>query len=103
MKIDNTYLLKYNSIAEILDAYTTDKNGVKRTFSDIGSSDGEYSNFKSRYEYFKEFIERELPEFTPQEIIKFNKYYHKFKETVYSFNGYDMMLNILEWEQLKNK
>lgn len=103
MVTNKDYLLKYENITEILNAYTTDKNGVKRTFSEIGSSDRDYSSFKSRYKYFKEFIERELPEFTPQEIIKFTKYYHKFQETVYSFSGFDMMLEVLEWEQLKNK
>jgi len=66
-------LLKYNSIDELLDDITTEKStGIKRVFAEIGSDENGYSNFKNRYKFFKETIEKDLPKLTKEEIIKFN-------------------------------
>lgn len=103
MTIQENNLLKYNSIEELLDDMTTEKStGKKLIFSDIGSDEEGYRDFKSRFESFKEVIERDLPELTKDEIIKFNRHYHSFRE-IYKWSGFDILLRVLEWEQLKNK
>ena len=97
------YLSKYNSIEELLDDTTTEKStGIKRIFSEIGSDENGYKSFKYRYKMFKEVIERDLPELTKGEIIKFNRHYHSFRE-IYNWNGFDILLKVLEWEELKNE
>ena len=101
MTIQQEALLKYNSIEELLDDITTEKaTGIKIVFSEIGSDENGYSNFKNRYKFFKETIEKDLPELTKEEIIKFNRYYHSFRE-IYKWNGFDVLLKVLEWEELK--
>jgi len=103
MTIQQEYLLKHNSIEELLDDMTTEKaTGTKRVFAEIGSDENSYGNFKNRYKFFKETIERDLPELTKEEIIKFNRYYHSYRE-IYKWNGLDVLLKVLEWEELKNK
>ncbi len=92
----------YKSIEEILDKITTTKEGVRQHFAEIGSPDDNYRSFKSRYNMFKEVTARDLPMFSEEEIIKFHKNYHAFKE-IYNWNGFDYMLTILEWENLKDK
>lgn len=88
---------KYNSITEILDTITTDKDGVKRTFADIGSPNRDYASFKSRYRMFKEVLQRDYPELSNEEIIKFNNMFHRFRE-IYSWNGFDVLFKVFEWE-----
>lgn len=95
-------LLKYNSIEELLDAMTTEKStGIRRVYADIGSDKNGYSDFKSRFESFKEAIKIDLPELTKDEIIKFNKHYNSFRK-IYGWYGFDILLRVLEWEELKN-
>ena len=84
-------------MTEILDTITTDKDGVKRTFADIGSSDRDYANFKSRYIMFKEVLQRDYPELSNEEIIKFNKMFQRFRE-IYNWNGFDVLFKVFEWE-----
>lgn len=93
---------KYNNITEILDKMTTDKDGVKRLFANIGSDENDYASFKNRYKMFKEIIANELPEFTHEEILKYNKHYSAL-QNIYKWCGFDILLKILEWETLKNK
>ena len=101
MTIQQEYLLRHNSIEELLDDMTTEKaTGTKRVFAEIGSDENGYSNFKNRYKFFKETIERDLPELTKDEIIKFNRYYHSYRE-IYKWNGFDVLLKVLEWEELQ--
>ena len=88
---------KYNSITEILDTITTDKDGVRRTFAEIGSSDNDYKSFKSRYSLFKEVLQRDYTELSNEEIIKFHKIFQRFRE-IYNWNGVDTMFTIFEWE-----
>lgn len=82
-------------IDDILNKYT-DNGRIKY------ASIGEHDSFKHRYNFYKEYLQRELPELSLEEIVKFNKLFHKFKDTVYSFNGFDIALTILE-EELKNE
>jgi inorganic pyrophosphatase len=103
MTIQQETLLKYNSIDELLDDITTEKStGIKRVFAEIGSDKNGYSNFKNRYRFFKETIKKDLPELTKDEIIKFNRHYFNYRE-IYKLNGFDILLKVLEWEELKNK
>ena len=97
-------LLKYKSIDELLDNITTEKEtGIKRVFNEIGSYENGYASFKSRHKIFKEVVKRDLPELTTDEILKFHKYYNKLKDTIYVWNGFDILLQVLEWEELKKK
>lgn len=80
------------AIEDILDKYTGGK-----LYAEVGSPENNYAHFKHRYEMFKEIIKRDIPELTTEEIIKFHKYFHKFKE-IYNWNGFDLMLRILEIE-----
>lgn len=64
---------------------------------------GEPKQFILRYKMFKEMIEKELPEFTIEEILKFDEHFHKFKDTVYAWHGYDRMLTCLEYEEMSKK
>lgn len=88
---------KYNNITEILDTITTDKDGVRRTFADIGSADNNYAQFMSRYRFFKKVLQKDYPELSNEEIIKFYKLFHRFGE-IYSWNGVHTMFTIFEWE-----
>lgn len=101
MTIQQEYLLKHNSIEELLDNMTTEKStGIKRVFAEIGSDKNEYRNFTSRFKAFKEIIERDLPDLTKEEIIKFNRHFNSFRE-IYKWSGFDILLKVLEWEELK--
>jgi hypothetical protein len=93
---------KYNTIEELLDAMTTDKKtGKKLYFSDVGSSDNNYDGFKCRFNMFKDTFKRDLPELTTDEILKFHKYHRKIQDTIHSWYGFNTLLQVLEWEQLK--
>lgn len=74
-------------------AYTKDG----RMYADVG----EPKHFILRYQMFKEMLEKELPEFTIEEILKFDEHFYKFKEIVYSWYGSDKMLTCLEYEERK--
>ena len=88
---------KYNSITEILDTITTDKDGVRRTFAEIGSADNDYKSFKNRYSLFKEVLQRDYPELSNEEIIKFHNIFQRFRE-IYNWNGFDVLFKVFEWE-----
>ena len=97
----NNKLKEYNSIEELLDAMTTSsKTGEKHIFSDIGSPENNYAIFKDRFEVFKEHIKEDLPELTIEEVLKFHKFNNKFKDTIYSWFGFSILLDVLEWERL---
>jgi hypothetical protein len=66
-----------------------------RMYADVGDP----KQFIYRYQMFKERLKKELPEFTNEEILKFDEYFHKFKDTVYVMGGYDRMLTCLEYEE----
>ena len=101
MTIQERCLLKYNSLEELLDDITTEKStGIKRVFSEIGSDKNGYSDFKRRLVFFKEILERDLPSLTKEEIIKFDRYFHTFRE-IYKWSGYDFLLKAMHWEILK--
>lgn len=85
-------IMKNKSIVdEILNKYT-DNGKIK--YSEIGNPE----DFKKRYEWYKKHLKEQLPDFTEEEIVKFHKNFHKFKDTVYAFNGFDLALEILNQE-----
>ncbi len=94
--------MKYNSIEEILDHATTDKEGVRRTYAEIGSADGDYSSFKNRYEVFKDVLDRDFNDLTLEEIVKIHKNYHRFRD-LFGWVGLDYLMYVLEWEINKDK
>jgi len=93
---------KCNSIDDVLDLATQGKDGKLLHFSDIGYRENGYKDFKGRLGIFKEVIERELPEFTIEEILKYNQYYHKLR-ALYEWNGYYYLFCALEFELKKSR
>ena len=83
-------------IDKILNKYTD--NG-KIQYAEIG----EHGQFKQRYAWYKNYLAEKLPELTFEEIIKFHKVFHKFKDKVYAFEGFNTALDILEAEILHKK
>ncbi len=89
-----------NIINEILNKKTDNK---KIKYSEIGSNDNDFKDFKSRYKFYKNYIKENLPNFSFEEIVKIHSNYQKIKDTLYSFNGFDTALFILGKETEKRK
>lgn len=70
----------------------TDNGRIK--YAEIGDPE----NFKRRYLWYKEYLIKEFPELTLAEIVKFHNIFHRFRDKVYAFNGFDTALVILEKE-----
>lgn len=101
-RISQKVLDECNTLEDLLDKATTLTTGERMTFSEIGSDDNNYSSFKSRLKMFKEVIERDLPNFTWEEILKFDEFYHDLKK-VYDWHGVDYLLKAVEFEIEKSK
>jgi len=85
------------SLENLVDRMGTDSNGNKY------AAIGETKSFIYRYQMYKNVLERDLPEFTFDEILKFNEFHHKFRDVVYQGNSYHEFLTCLEYEQrIKN-
>jgi len=85
------------SLENLVDIMGTDSEG--RKYAAIG----ETKSFLSRYKTFKEILETDLSEFTFDEILKMDEYFHKFKDVIYNLNSYEELLTCLEYEQrIKN-
>lgn len=98
MRISENNLDKCNTIEDLLDVIT--ENGSKN-YADIGNVGNNYSSFLSRHKFFEEFIEEKLPDFTVEEVLKFEQYFNTFKDTVHSMSGYDIFLTALKFENKK--
>ena len=79
------------SLDDLINKMGTTKEGFK--ISDVG----EPADFKLRFNSFKEFLKKELPEFSEEDILKFDNYFHKFRN-IYSWNGADYFLTAMEYE-----
>lgn len=84
------------SLDDLIIKMGTTKDGYK--LSEVG----EPNEFKSRFNYFKEHLKTEIPELTEEEILKFDKYYHKFK-SVFVWYGAQYFLTALEYELRKKE
>lgn len=72
-------------------------DGGKINYSGIGSCE----EFKNRFYFYRQYLQKELPELTEEEVLRFDEIFHKFKKAVYSFYGFDHYLAALEF--IKNK
>lgn len=84
------------SLDDLIIKMGTTKDGYK--LSEVGSP----SEFKLRFKHFKEHLKKEIPELTEEEILKFDKYYHKFK-SVFVWHGAQYFLAALEYELRKKE
>ena len=91
-RISDKVFEETKSLEDLVQLMAYDKDG--RNYYDIG----EPKQFLARYKMFKEMIQRDLPEFTFEEILRFDEYFHKFKDAVYAWHGSDRMLTCLEYE-----
>lgn len=83
------------SLDDLIIKMGTTKDGYKT------NGVGEPDDFKSRMEGFKEFLKKELPEFTEEDILKFDKHFQKFRK-IYEWYGAEYFLTIMEYE-VRNK
>ena len=88
--------MKEQIIDQILNKLT-DNGNIK--YADIG----EHEDFKKRYIWYKDYLKEKLPDFTEEDIIKFHKNFHKFKDIVYAFNGFGVALTLMEEESRAKK
>lgn len=98
MRISKKTLDNCQSVKDLLDLQT---NNGKDNYSSIGNKGQDYSTFYSRYEFFKNRINTMLPEMTIEEVLKFEEMFHRYKETIHNFYGFDEYLVVLEFEHKK--
>lgn len=84
------------SLDDLITKMGTTKDGYKI------SGVGEVDDFKSRMVSFKDFLKKELPEFTEEEILKFDKYFQKFRK-IYEWHSVEYFLTAMEYEIKNNK
>lgn len=94
-RISESVFSDLKSLDDLIVKMGTTKDGYK--ISDVGEPD----DFKSRMKYFKEFLKRELPEFTEEDILKFDKHFQKFRK-IYEWRGAEYFLTAMEYEARNN-
>lgn len=99
MRISKEVLEKCNTLEDLVEMMTTDKEGNRLNYSDIG----ETKDFLSRYDSFKEVITRDIPELSLQQILFIMGNQRKVTDKVTSWYGFDRLLTALEFEQRKGK
>jgi len=94
-RISESVFNDLKSLDDLITKMGTTKDGYKN----IGV--GEPDDFKSRLSYFKEFLKKELPEFTEEDILKFDKHFQKFRK-IYGWHGAEYFLIAMEYEARNN-
>lgn len=94
-RISESVFNDLKSLDDLITKMGTTKDGYKI----IGV--GEPDDFKSRLKYFKEFLKKELPEFTEEDILKFDKHFQKFRK-IYEWYGVEYFLTAMEYEVRNN-
>lgn len=94
-RISESVFSDLKSLDDLITQMGTNKDGCKN----IGV--GEPDDFKSRLRYFKEFLKKELPEFTEEDILKFDKHFQKFRK-IYEWYGAEYFLTAMEYEARNN-
>ena len=90
-RISESVFSDLKSLDDLITKMGTTNDGYKI------SGVGEHDNFNSRLKYFKEFLKRELPEFSEVEVLKFDKHFQKFKK-IYEWYGSEYLLTAMEYE-----
>ena len=57
--------------------------------------------FKTQLEYFKQMLERDLPEFTLEEILKYDKFSYQLKK-IYDWHNVEYLLTAIKLEDETN-
>lgn len=86
-----------NSLEELFDKYRTyiDKDGVKRYITRES-----FESFKSGYDWYKDILKEDLPQFSIEEILKINEHFYQLKETLFRGNS-QTFLDFLDFELRK--
>lgn len=90
-RISESVFSDLKSLDNLITKISTTRNGLKNI------SVGDPDDFKSRFKHFKEFLKEELPEFTEEDILKFDKHFPKFKK-IYEWYGAEYFLTAMEYE-----
>jgi len=98
MRISNEMLQKCNTLEDLVEAMVTTKEGKRLNYSDVG----ETKDFIGRYENFKEYISKEFPNLTLEQILFIMDNQRAVIDKVINWYGYDRLLTALEFEQRKN-
>lgn len=94
-RISESVFNDFKSLDDLITKMGTTKDGYK--ISGVGEPD----DFKARFKYFKEFLKKELPEFSVEDILKFDKHFQKFRK-IYEWYGAEYFLNAMEYEARTN-
>ncbi len=94
--MDNKYFDNLESLEDFVNLIRKTRDGY------LISGVGEYESFKSRFDSFKGCIERDLPELTIDEILKFHKFNYKLRD-LYGWFGVEYLFDALQFEQYKKK
>ena len=94
-RISESVFSDLKSLDDLIIKMGTTKDGYKI------SGVGEPNDFKSRLVYFKEYLKKELPEFTEEDILKFDKHFQKFRN-IYEWYGAEYFLTAMEYEVRNN-
>jgi len=98
MKILEKVIDKCNTLEDLVEMMVTDKDGKRLNYSDVG----ETKDFISRYESFKEWMGKELPQLSLEQILYIMDNRVEVVGKVTSWYGFDRLLTALEFEQRKN-
>ena len=94
-RISDSVFSELKSLDDLIVLMGTTKDGYKI------SGVGEPHEFKSRLDWFKEYLKIELPEFSEEELLKFDKYFYKLRK-MYEWHDLHHFLSAIEYE-LRNK
>lgn len=94
-RISESVFSDLKSLDDLITKMGTTKDGYKI------SGVGELDDFKSRMKYFKEFLKKELPEFSDEDILKFDKHFQKFRK-IYEWYSVEYFLTAMEYEVRNN-
>ena len=97
-RISQEIVDKCNSLEDLVEMMVTDKDGKTLNYADVG----ETKDFLSRYENFKEWMEKELPHLSLEQILYIMDNRVEVVGKVTSWYGYDRLLTALEFEQRKD-
>jgi hypothetical protein len=95
-RISEQVLSETKNLDELIEKMTVLRDG--RSLAGAATKE----EFKLRFESFKEMLSQDLPDFTHEEILKFDRFFHRFRG-MYEWIGVGTFLTALEFELRKNK
>ncbi len=98
MRISNEMLGKCNTLEDLVEMMVTTKEGVRLNYADVG----ETKDFINRYETFKEWLSKDIPDLSPKQILFIMDNQRKVTDQITNWYGFDRLLTALEFEQRKD-